>query len=250
VVKNVHRCFVVLSAAIVLAAAETAAAQSQLVQEAADPATGAVVRLFRSAGGPALEIDTPDLRLRKRLDGRTVITTISAGDASLAIKTDDQSLTVTDADGNLRVTRDDAAGLDEARRRIGRSPLARRAAALIGNIGFGPSSPVVPVLLTTRAFLLAATGDDRGADELRSWIRQARSRVQVVRVSQDRTADECWKEYTKEALAAWDEFSDCMLNIKWWNPFGESGCLLVYDTRALGAFSWYLDCVGLLDIIK
>lgn len=102
--------------------------------------------------------------------------------------------------------------------------------------------------MTTRTMFLDARGDSTGTKELVKLVRT--SRVQTVRVSlQERTPSECWAEYQKEVLQAFDDMGYCIENVKWWNPFGNMGCSLVYDLRLVGAFTWYLNCVKLLSFI-
>ena len=153
--------------------------------------------------------------------------------------------------GRVSATRGDEAKLTRARKLVAESPLAARAAALIGSMEFGPTSPIAPLLLSTRAFLMGFSDDASGLRQVNDWMRQARLRTRIVRASfGELTATECWNEYTKEAIAAWIEFEDCMNNVKWWDPFGTTKCTLIYDLRALAAFAWWLDCSKLANLIS
>ena len=240
-----------LVAAIVVAAAP-AAAQDRLLQEERDAVTNATVRVFKTSRGPRIDVEAPAIRLRKQLDGRKVITSLSGGGESLVIEFDNRTLTVSGTFGTVSGAQSDDAAFRRVREIAARSPLTRRAASLIARMGYGPNSPIQPMLLTTRMFLLMLTDDPSGVREIGNWVRDMRARVSVVRASLDeeRTPSECWKEYTKEAVAAWIEFEQCMEDTSWWDLFSQAGCTAIYDLRALGAFSWWLDCVKLTAIIK
>jgi hypothetical protein len=55
---------------------------------------------------------------------------------------------------------------------------------------------------------------------------------------------ECWDVYVEEAIEAYLEYEECMASEQWWDLAGQAGCALVYDMRAIGAFSWWVTCVG------
>jgi hypothetical protein len=119
-------------------------------------------------------------------------------------------------------------------------------------MGLGAATPVQPMLITTRLFLTSAAGKPASNQEFARWARAARAVTTptTLRVgmqeSQGRTPTECWNEYTKEAIAAWVEMEECVLEHRaWWDYFGREGCAAVYDVRAIGAFSWWLKCVAL-----
>jgi hypothetical protein len=41
------------------------------------------------------------------------------------------------------------------------------------------------------------------------------------------------------------EYEDCMNNEQWWDVIGTQTCLWLYEVQAIGAFAWWLSCVGL-----
>jgi len=55
---------------------------------------------------------------------------------------------------------------------------------------------------------------------------------------------ECWDVYVEEAIEAYMDYEDCMAGEQWWDLAGQSGCALIYEMRAIGAFSWWVTCVG------
>ena len=40
------------------------------------------------------------------------------------------------------------------------------------------------------------------------------------------------------------EYEDCMNQLYWYEIFDMIGCAFIYDLRAIGAFSWWVTCVG------
>ncbi len=246
VVMERKKYLIALVAAVLVAMGSRAAAQDRLVLEGKDPATGATARVYRTATGPRIDLETPTVHLRKQLIGTTVVTTLTGGGESLTIETDTHALTVTGRRGRVTVTEEDPRGSAKAKQFVAESPIAARAAALIAKFGFGANSPLQPLLLTTRAFLLAARDDDSGTRELTKWMEHARTRVRVVKTAGgQRTPTECWDAYGDELVEAFTDYAECVKNLKWWDPIGEPRCAVVYEVRIIGAFAWYMDCVKL-----
>ena len=48
-----------------------------------------------------------------------------------------------------------------------------------------------------------------------------------------------------EVVAAFKEYEDCLAGLSWYEVFDWMSCAVIYDIRAIGAFAWYLKCVGL-----
>jgi hypothetical protein len=227
-----------------------AAAQDRLLQEATDAGTGAKLRVYSTLAGPRLELQTPTLLLQKQVSKEHVVTTIKGKGESLTIDLGTSSVSVVENRVKVVAPHTDAGQLERARQLVANSSLAARAADLIGRIGFGSRSAIQPLLLTTRAFLLAARHDDRGAEEVRDYMRTLKGRQQVVPVALgQRTPSDCWKAYGDEILAAYLDYVECVENLHWYSPFGETGCAVVYEVRITGAFTWYAGCVSLGGII-
>jgi hypothetical protein len=227
-----------------------AAAQNRLIQAATDPDTGAALRVYSTATGPRLEMQTPSLLLQKQVMKDRVITTIKGRGESLVIELATASVSVASNRQKVVAASNNQAQLERARLLVANSSLAARAADLIGHIGFGPHSAIQPLLLTTRAFLLAARHDETGAREVSEWMRKVKGTVEVVPVALgQRTPTDCWKAYGDEILDAYLDYVDCVNNLHWYSPFGETGCAVVYETRIIGAFAWYSGCVSLGGVI-
>ena len=223
-------------------------AQDRLLQQATDPVTGAMVRVYKTPQGSRIDVVAKEVELRKELAGTTVVTTVKSGSDSLTVRSELDKLSVSSTRGSSFVSRTDQSREPAVRRLVALSAPAQRAAALIGRMELGPRSPIRPTLMATRAMFLDAAGDQTGTQEL---VRFARAlHVRTVRVGlQERTPSECWREYEKEVTQAFDDMSYCIDHVEWWNPFGHMGCSLIYDLRLIGAFTWYLNCVKLLGFI-
>jgi hypothetical protein len=228
-----------------------ASAQDVLVQRQTDPGTGAVIRVYRGLEGGSVDVQAADLRIRKHIADGKVVTTLSQGRDRLVIAYDQRTMHVSGSEGQVLASRLEAAELSRAKGMVARSALARRAAALIGRMGFGADTPVAPVLLTTRAMLLAAADDQSGGAELARWVRQLRSKTQVIKAGvAQKTPTECWDAYAKEAIAAAIEYEQCTAGLSWWDVGPLLACATIYDLRAIGAFSWWLNCVSLMGAIS
>lgn len=245
-----------LMAILMIGISGHAFAQGAPVQEVKDRATGATVSVFRTATGPRLEIVSPTVSLTKQVGaGGVVVTTLRDSKESLRIEAREGAIAVSGSRGNVIAAAGDKVAAERAREVIARSPLTKRAATLIGKMGFGDASPIQPMLLTTRAFLLAASNDQSGLRDLMDWMKNTRTGQKVTRTAlpmddevMDKTPSQCWFDYTQELLNAFDEFYDCFMNIKWWDPFFPvERCEVVYEVRILGAFGWWLHCLGLVE---
>ncbi|HEX5070626.1 MAG TPA: hypothetical protein VFV78_10485 [Vicinamibacterales bacterium] len=227
-----------------------AAAQNRLIQEAKDSATGATLRVYSTTTGPRLEMQTPTLLLQKQLLKDHVVTTIKGRGESLTIDLAPSSVSVVSNQARVVAPHTDGTRLERARQLIANSSLAARAAELIGRIGFGTRSPIQPLLLTTRAFLLSARHDDSGTREVGEYMQKLKAQGKVVPVALgQRTPSDCWQAYGDELVNAYTDYVECVNNLKWYDPFGETGCAVVYEVRIVGAFTWYAGCVSLGGII-
>ena len=239
--------------------AAPAAAQDRLVHHEFDRISNATVRVFKTSTGGRIEVETPDLRITKSVAGSTVVTTMrdAGGRDALVLSLDDKALAVTTPAASVRAGRTDRERLERARLLVAGSAVGKRAATLIARLGFGQATPIQPMLLTTRAFILAAAGEGAGRRNLSRPVAAGPERAagggltlkagwqEKDSTSKTMTPSDCWKEYSKEAIAAYIEYEQCMADQAWWDILGQMGCATVYDMRAIGAFSWWLKCVAL-----
>ena len=242
---NVAIVLACLSALVAARDVRAGGTNELVIQRGTDPATGAELTLFRGDHGlTGLTVRTADVSVRRELvDGRG-ITTIRAGADSLSIEFDLHRLVVSNGLTRIEATRGARDRMEDARALIARSHAARAGAALIGQLGIGPDSPVRLMLLSTRALLLSAANDTTGLAELAAWTARARASAKVVRVGLGQSPNDCWNAYTGAVIPAYDEFQACIKDLAWYEWIDRDTCLLVYELRAIGAAAWYARCVG------
>jgi hypothetical protein len=232
-------------------AAAPAAAQERLVHQDVDRNTGAVVRAFKTVDGGRIEVIAGALKVTKAISGDRVVTRLTEGTDQLVISMDRKTMAVSTGAAKVTAARSDRETLERGRRLIAASNVGRHAAALIGQMGFGSVTPIQPLLLTTRAFILAAAGNGDGGRDIARWTREAaavvRARPVALKVGStgQESPTDCWNAYTKEAIAAFIEYEDCMRPLRWYEFLDEAACAAIYDMRAIGAFSWWMKCVAL-----
>lgn len=245
-----------LTAAMV---ATPAMAQGRLVHRETDKHTGAMIQIFKTTEGGRIEVDAPSVRISKSVAGTKTVTRLTGGGDELLISIDERVVSAASGKTRASATRSDGSGLDRVRAVVSASAIGRRAAALIGQLGFGAGTPAQPMLLTTRAFILSAAGVAATLRGEAQWVLEARRRLapaaMVTKVawaqkesdgaSKGMTPTDCWNAYAKEAIEAYMEYEDCMANLKWYDFFGKDRCGIIYDLRAIGAFTWWMKCVAL-----
>jgi hypothetical protein len=232
-----------VAASAVAGGATARAADGTLVRRLVDQTTGSDVRVYRGAGQDiSVEVSSRDVTVRKVLTEGTVRTTIETRGERWALVVGPSGLALETPAGVVRAATASSAAFARARESMARSSAVRRAIALLGKVNLGPRSPEGHLFLTTRSVLLALGRDTSGRVELARWIEEARQ-PRFVRVGQDRTPTECWDAYVKEAIAAVDEYRDCLKGVGFFDIFGNDACELIYDLRAIAAFSWWIRCV-------
>ena len=245
------RNFVIAMQCVVGALGATAATaaptdEGRLVQRVKDRASGLEVRVY--VGGAAdvsIEVGDRTVLIQKQLVHGVAVTSLSTPSERLQLAVDARGLTVDGTLGRVEASATRPGSFDAARGLLSRSVAVDRAIKLLGRLDLGPRSPVGHTLFVTRAMLQSETGDARGAVELARWAQGAKQALAVTPVAWQTGPGDCWTEYTKEAIAAYDELEDCLRDIKWYDLTGELSCGTIYDLRAIGAFSWWLHCVAL-----
>jgi len=226
--------------------AAAAGTPSKGVLKVTDPGTGLEIRVQQSKPGEvSIELGDRHLMLRRQLTAGRLETIITTPSEKVSFVRDAGGLTVTTPRGRVRLSSVDPAAGDTAVALLGQSAALRQAVALLARVRLADASPIGHALLFTRAFLLSMMGE---RDAALAVVRTARADLQTPRVVQTRLGDgpgDCWNAYAKEAIAAFEEYEDCMKNVPWYSLFGADECTAIYDMRAIGAFSWWLSCVGL-----
>lgn len=223
------------------------------VHRRTDPATGALIQLFRpSAGRGMVEVLTPVMRIQKTLEAGRVQTRVASAAEDLTITLSRGGVRLTDARTGLTVDGRDRHGLEQVRRQLQASRAISAALAVLKALEPERGSPVTHSLLVTQAMLESALGRPDAGRALTRWVRRPVEGVKVRHVSgyvqdaqemQEGPTD-CWDEYVTEAIAAWMEYEQCVDAEEWWDAPGLLSCLLIYEMRAIGAFSWWVSCVG------
>ena len=228
------------------AAAAAPTSPTKGVVTIADPASGLQIRVRQNKPGDmTVEVGDGQVSVRRQLTPGRLQTDVSAPSEKLSFVVDANGLAISTSHGKVRVSPGDPEASRTAARLLGSSLALHRASGLLARLRLGETSPLGHTLMLTRAFLLLMAGE---RDEAMTVVRQARATLQTVRVVRAGFGggpDECWNEYAREAIAAYMELEDCMKNVAWYDIFGGAACTSIYDLRAIGAFSWYLSCVGL-----
>jgi hypothetical protein len=215
-----------------------------VVQRIKDPGTGLEIRVQQDrAGEVAIELGDRDVTVRRQLTHDHLQTVVTSGAEKIDLTIDKNGLLVSAGGRRIRVSASHPETGADVVRLLKSSQALRRATTLLGRVQLGMSSPVAHTLVLTRAFLLSTAGR---ASEAVDVVRTARVSLQQVRLTPARFGPgECWDEYAREAIAAYMEYEDCMKNSAWYDVFGMTSCAAIYDLRAVGAFSWWVSCVGL-----
>lgn len=225
------------------AAGRAEAQPTARVHRATDPATGTHVTVSQGlAGSLFMEIAAPGVTVTKRATNGTVSTVVRVAKDELTIDATRSSLVVSAGGRRIEATSESLDRLPEARALIARSPAAIQAARLLSRVSFGAYSPLTMAILSTRNMLLG-TGDATAARrELGEIMGDVAGQLRLTRVAIQDSPTDCWNKYVREALAAWAEYEDCLKNSGF---FGDFACDILYDMRAIGAFTWWMKCVAI-----
>ncbi|MEZ5318628.1 MAG: hypothetical protein R2752_14610 [Vicinamibacterales bacterium] len=237
----------VLMVAVCVAPWSSAAAQDgaspAVLREAIEPVSGARIRLFDAPKGEvAFDVSAGGVTVAKRVGAAAATTTVTAGHDAIAIRLTASRLVIEDRAGRVTFEGGDRVAAEAIRARLAASPLVRRALDLLGEVRFREISPMAQLLVATRQFLAETSGIRETTPVSRNPLAAA-SAVVVSRVV-DGPGD-CWNEYSKEAIAAYIEYEQCMAETKWYQLAPRAACEFVYEMRAIGAFSWWVACTGL-----
>jgi hypothetical protein len=237
----------VLTALTTAADARAEGDRERVLQRGTDSATGAEVTVARGdAGLIAINVQAPDLRLRKELVAGRMVTSVRTPGDELTIEFDRRTFIVTGGGRRVEVTPDHPDRIEAARSIIAHSTAAARGATLLGRMGVGPDAPMRVLLLSTRVLLQAGEPDESTKADASRWVESARTRARagITRVAIQDGPGDCWAKYAAEAIAAYMEYEDCMANVRWYDLLGAPACAIIYDMRAIGAFSWWIGCVS------
>ena len=243
--KAVVMAGALLIAAVMGTASAAAAGADTPLWRRVDPSTGAQVTVYRGTGrNVAIDVAGREVSVRKELRGAVVETVIRTPREQVSVRFDGTVLRVAGAGRTLSTSVTDSQGMETVRRRLAASDAISKALTLLGQVNLGMRSPEAHLILTTRVMLFRLLNRDEGRIELARWYDEAATAPKVVRVGDDElTPTECWEAYSREAIAAVDDYRDCLRSKKWYDILGQEACELIYDLRALAAFSWWIRCV-------
>ncbi len=218
------------------------AAAAPTVQRVKDPATGVEVSVSQDKpGSVVVEARDGIVTVRRQLTKDRVQTIVTTSTERVVFTVDASGVSVTSGRRQVRLSLAHPENARDLERLLGSSPALRQADALLARVKMSAASPVGHTLSLTRAFLLGVAGR---RDEAVGVAQAARAHLQTARVVEARLGpDDCWNQYTKEAIAAYSEYVDCMNHTPWYDPI--NSCTIIYGMRAIGAFSWWVSCVGL-----
>jgi hypothetical protein len=226
-------------------------ADQRPLQRRTDPSTGAELRLYqgqRPGRDARIEIQDPSVLIRKEVANGSLLTTIVAGNDQVSVAIGRGGLVVTRGSQRVSVDRTQRDQLEAAQKLVANSPAVARAKTLLAKLTSGSASPLRQSAVVTRVMLLTLSGDVAGAEALSRLARAESERVTIKPAAFGEEEDgpgECWREYALEAIAAYKEYEDCYNSQAWYDVLGKLGCATVYDMRAIGAFAWWMSCVGL-----
>ncbi len=234
-----------------------------LVARASDPAAPAK----RPAPAPQVLYDdslqvtfgvAPDAR------GRTVLSARSPRlQVSKTIEPDQTTLDLATPDGDrLRiVARPDSVTVERGRQTatltlpakardfarmrklLADSTAARTFRALSAAVGARRAEPFFDGIVTSGALIGVLDGDRRATDALKARF-AARRGARVRQVVWQRTTQECWDQYARDAIPIYDEYRECTGRQRWYDLVDRANCDAIYTLRAELAFSWLVACNG------
>jgi hypothetical protein len=219
-----------------------------------DAATGATVSVFRPAPDRAVvEVVSGEVTIVKSLAPGVAETRVISRREDLTVRLSRAGVSVRDARLGLTADGIDQAGLTRARTRLQASRAVREAIGLLEHLELGEDSPVGYTLRATRALLESAVTITRTASGMATSRTGSLSAPRLAdsglrggdqEAAEGDSPTDCWEAYTKEAIEAWIEYEQCVDSEEWYDALGLVSCLTIYEMRAIGAFSWWVSCVG------
>lgn len=219
----------------------------RLLHKVTDASAGTEVRIYQPRPGEtAWTMADGVVKVKKVASRARTVTTVEAGDDKAIVTLAPGTVTVERRGRTITAGVGDRRQAAAIRELIERSEAMRLGIALLGRVNLGPRSPIEHQLKTTRAILLAVGGYRSGVVALRAMA-ELNGDPRVMAVSYQ-TPTECWETYVKEAIAAYKEYEDCTDDLAWYEVLDLAACAAIYDLRAIGAFAWWMRCVGLGDL--
>jgi hypothetical protein len=247
--KAMHVCGAALALLIGIGTEALAGPDRPVARVFSDPSTGARISIFSAPLGEGeFEIANQTVSIRKRVTKRESLTTVRSAGEEITVALTPTKLVARSAGQELVITTAAREESEALRAWLGDSPAVRRAIALLGAVHVPVNSPLTVTLAMTRLQLQAMSGDVAPGRDARELAKRILAQASTLRAGDEEGPTECWVQYAKEAIQAWIEYEQCVDGTNWYDVLGLAGCLAVYDIRAIGAFSWWMTCVGFRSI--
>jgi hypothetical protein len=225
-------------------ASEPQVEQRRLEQaDVVDAGSGAHLRLTAKPGG-ALQASLAwtDLDVTKTVQANGDFHARIAGrqDVLVLIRTGDRLRVTRDGQtAALLLDRGDEDGLDLAQMVLAGSHAARAFRGVQRSLGRESRESAPGIALDNLDVLLAILQGEAGAAERRApSLRDAGGRV--CRVGY-RAGPTCYSEYEGEVISAWDDFSQCVEDVKWY-PGLQEVCAFTWLLRVESAWFRFIGC--------
>jgi hypothetical protein len=214
-----------------------------LMQQVRDPGTGLEVRVFQgpAPGDVVVEVGNQMVGVQQKYVAGRSVTVVTTPTEQIALTVGLEGFEVAGGADRVVASPHDTQQLARLSRIVRQSDAVQRAIGLLGRIRLGARSPIGHVLVLTRAVLQSASGDGSAGLALARWAQQASAGSQVRPAAFEGGPGDCWDEYAREAIEAWSEYEDCVTS----RVLSLDECAVIYDLRAIGAFSWWVTCVGI-----
>jgi hypothetical protein len=216
---------------------------TDVIRDVVEPVSGARLRIYRAPLGEAVfDVSNPEVSIDKRVSRAGSVTTIATADERVSLLVTPTRVVVEGLGDTLELAKGSRADADILRARFAASKAVRRAVNLLEEVRLPMQSPMFHALQAARMLLETASGvkaTPRSSAILSDLLQRQRTTVRVQQGPGD-----CWTSYAMEAIATYIEYEQCVDGEQWWDVFGMMSCLAIYELRAIGAASWYLNCVG------
>ena len=208
-----------------------------------DPETGADLRLTaRPAGGIQASIAGNDVEVRKvalpngdfhvRIAGRQDLVVLVKSGEALRVSRGGHTAVV-------QLTRSDEDGLDLVQQVLAGSRAVRAFRALHRRLGAESLESAPGVSLDLLDALLGILMGEPGAVDRRAPARLGAAwRAAFAPAG---TGPSCFSEYEAEVLAAWDDFAQCVDDVKWY-PGVQEVCAFVWLLKIESAWFRFIGC--------
>jgi hypothetical protein len=210
--------------------------------EIADAAGGAELRLTAGSGGvlqaslAAADVDVskvvqPSGDFQARITGRQDLVVVARMGNRLHVSRGDRTVAVF-------LDRADEAGLDLVQQLLAGSHAVRAYRAVHRRLNRESLESAPGVALDNLDALLGILQGESGAVDRRAPRRVAGARLSRAALGHERS---CYSEYETEVVTAWDDYAQCIDDVKWY-PGLQEVCAFTWLLRAESAWFRFIGC--------